>query len=178
MKNVFIAAAFMLLVACHAKTELTKNEALQLIEKDFQKRGPASLTIVSTDEEQVGMLGRSTLFDQGYIKYVADPMAYQPLFELTERAKPYLLDPASDQSKNAFRVKLADMKVKNVLAVKLTEDGSQAVARYVYTWENPTPFFELQVNKEDQTTVAYFSLEESGWKLSEKPSVQQRSLSF
>ena len=175
MKHLFIAAACVLLVACHANTKLSADEAKLLIEKDFKKRGPAAISISTVDEQFLSGIKESKLVKDGYIIFLRNPGAYQPRIQFSGDAGKYLLQQENEHTK---RFRMANRALKAILEIKLTPDGKQAAAQYVYNWKNPTPFFELLQAKEDQTNIAYFSREESGWVLSEKPSMEQKSLSF
>jgi hypothetical protein len=170
MKKLFIAAACMLLVACNSKKELSKDEAQSLIEKDLQQKGPLGHAIYMADEEFVTKLRDTKVVRDGYITFISGLTVFdigKPLIRFEDRAKPYLLPSRPGQDSTLQRVKIGGVKILKV-NVKMNPEGTAAQADYTYRIINLTPFAELTPNRDDQSSVAYFSLESDGWQLTDK----------
>jgi len=185
MKKSFIAAAAMLLVACHAKNDFSKEQAKTLIQEDLQAVNPATISINSSGEESLDYLKGTKLVQDGYITFVTKPGMFDPKISYSEQANNFLVPPkvkprSEAEEKYVKEFRTADMVVSEVNDddIKFTEDGKQVVVKYTYTWSKKTPFFELQRNKEDQTAKAYFKQTDGGWIISKDPSVAQKRIEF
>ncbi|WP_374163540.1 hypothetical protein [Arcticibacter sp. MXS-1] len=160
-----------LAISCK-QNKLDNAQALQLLRES--KRYPQTLTadINPADPNLVSSLTNTRLEKAGLIE-IHEAMSLgemgQAQIIFTKKAAPYLIPPSDqDQQAGIQRVKIADEVLLSVTSVTTTDDNRKAIANYVTTYRNITPFSVLspiKVNTQEHKKEAHFSFVGEKWQL-------------
>lgn len=151
-----------------SKKELTKEEAMALLntEKGFPRT--MDFEIFTADAEYAKKLSATNLESDGYI-IVQKTQKFgeigNALIRFTEKAKPFLLQTSEQDLKMSVqRVKIAD---ENVVEIKsITEDKNAGMVTVVYTtnFTHSTPFAVLVKNLDKpKELMATFKFDGEKW---------------
>lgn len=177
MKNVLFSlfAAWMLLSSCaNDNKDLSREEAMNLLKQETNYPEVVNYDLFCGDPEFAKKVLDAGLETQGLLTVQRTQKlgdVGKPIIQLSDKAQPYLLPtPEKDKSINVQKVKLAEVELKEVTGIKMTEDRKSAVVEYTTTYKNVTPFSTL-VNtdfKKEDTHQANFALYDDGWRLEKK----------
>ena len=170
-KTILTLSVFYLLLAGCASKELSREEALQLIQQKEQYPKVIDLDIYCSDPEFAKKVIDAGLDKEGLLTVQRTQKLSdigKPLIHFTAKAQPYLLStPAEEKALDVQKVKVADADIVEVTDVKTENEGKNAVVEYTTSYKNVTPFSVLTTRNLNgkATQKARFSLYEDGWKL-------------
>jgi len=163
-----------ILSGCNHAPKLSKDEALQIINKELNYPRVIDFDIYYSDPEYAKKLLDAGLETSGMVTVQKTQKLKdigKPLVQLTEKANPYLLlTPDKDKALDVQKVKVADEEVKDLSINPDNEDKNIVWVEYTSVYKNITPFSVLMkrnLNEQVRHKVQ-FSLTDNGWIL-QKP---------
>ena len=169
--SLIVYTACLIIAACSSNEELSREEALRLIQQDKQYPKVIDYDIYRSDPQFARAVLDAGLEKEGLVTVqrthkLAD--IGEPLIEFTDKAKPYML-PTSDEDRkmDIQKVKIADEELVEVTGIQTMGDGKQATAEYTTAYKNISDFSALTKTNFSQTATykAYFMLYDNGWRL-------------
>ena len=170
-KTRLILSVFYLLLAGCASKELSREEALQMIQQKEQYPKVIDLDIYCSDPEfakkaiDAGLEKEGLLIVQRTQKLSS---IGKPLIQFTSKAQPYLLSTSAEEKAiDVQKVKVAEADILEVTDIKTENEGKNAVVEYTTAYKNVTPFSAMTTIKinDKATQKARFSLYGDGWRL-------------
>lgn len=166
--------AGVILSRCNHAPKLSKDEALQIINKELNYPSVIDYDVFCSDPEYAKKLLDAGLETDGIVivqKAQKLKDIGEPLVQFTVKAQPYLLStPDKDKALDVQKVKVADEEVKD-LSINLDGENKNVVwVEYTTIYKNITPFSVLMkrnLNEQVRHKVQ-FSLIDNGWIL-QKP---------
>lgn len=169
MKNLcYLLISILFITACGSK-DLDKATALKLLEEQGKYPKTIETDIYIADPVDATKLLKSGLEKEGYVKIIQNQKLAdvgKPLIRFTEKAKPFLIPQTDkDRKNNIQRVKVAEEFVKEILNVKMEDDGQSALVEYKSLLKGKTPFYKAsEIEEEDESfKQAKFFSNENGW---------------
>jgi hypothetical protein len=166
--------AGVILSGCNHAPKLSKDEALQIINKELNYPRVIDYDIFCSDPAHAKNLLDAGLETNGMVivqKTQKLKEIGKPLAQLTEKANPYLLFTSDkDKALDVQKVKVADEEVKD-LSINLDGENKNVVwVEYTTVYKNITPFSVLMKRNlnEQVSHKVQFSLTDNGWIL-QKP---------
>lgn len=179
MKSITVILCFasMLVTGC-SSNNLTRNDALRILQKERVNPRIVDYDLFCGDPNYAVKVLDAGLEDKGYLTVDRTQKLKdigKPIIHLTDKAKPYLLPtPKEDQISKIQRIKLAEEHLKEITSIKISASRKNAVVEYAVTYKNISPFAVLikrNLQKPD-TTKAYLSLYDDGWRIEKKPGIE------
>ena len=159
------------LAGCNYAQTPTKEEVLQILNKELEYPRVIDYEIFCSDPEHARKLVEAGLETNGLIvvqKTQKLKDAGKALVQFTEKANPYLLPtPEKDKALDIQKVKIADEEISEV-SIRQDGDNSNTVwVEYSTVYKNVTPFSVLMKKglKEPAKRKVKLSLSEHGWVL-------------
>ncbi|WP_277014310.1 hypothetical protein [Flavobacterium lindanitolerans] len=156
-------------ISC-SKNELTKEEAMVLLntEKGFPRS--AYFEIFTSDPEYAKKLSATDLESDGYVVIQKTQKLGEvgnALVSFTEKAKPFLLKATDDDLKMSVQsVKIADETVVEIKSVNENKSSGTMEVYYVTNFKNATPFAVLVKNLDKPKDLsATFKFDGDKWVL-------------
>lgn len=175
--TVFLCLASLLTAGC-SSNKLTRENALQTLQNEKLYPRIVDYDLFCGDPNYAVKVLDAGLEDQGYLTVDRTQKLKdigKPIIHLTDKAKPYLLPtPKDDQISQIQRIKLADEYLKEITGIKISASGKNAVVEYAVIYKNVSPFAVLvkrNLQKPD-TTKAYLSSYDDGWRIEKKPGIE------
>jgi hypothetical protein len=176
MKNLLftLILAGAILSGCNQAPELSKDEALQIINKELNYPKVIDYDIFCSDPAHAKNILDAGLETSGMVTVQKAQKLKdigKPLVQLTEKANPYLLlTPEKDKALDVQKVKVADEEVKDL---SINPDGANkniVWVEYTTVYKNITPFSVLMKRNLNEPIrhKVQFSLTDNGWIL-QKP---------
>lgn len=169
--TILLSIICLAIAGCNSKKELTREEAFRLIQRGKGYPKTIDYDLYCGDPKYAKQVIDAGLETMGFVSVERTQKLGEvgnPLIHLTDKAKPYLLPtPASDQSGNIQKIKVADEDLIEVTGVNTGTSGKDAVVEYKTAYKNLTPFSVLVGTnfKQQATRKANFTLYDDGWKL-------------
>ena len=174
MKNLFFSTIAALLLASCGSNELTREEAFQIIKRDYPYPQIYDFDLFRGDPEHAKLVIDLGLESNGLVtvkKTQSLSEVGQPLIHLTDKAQPYLL-PQSEEDRKIYmqKVKIADRELVEITGIKSESDGKNALVEYKISYKNVSPFAPLVQHdlKQPALRKAYFSRYDDGWRLEKR----------
>lgn len=176
MKNLLftLLLAGITLSGCNHAPELSKDEALQIINKELHYPKVIDFDIFCSDPAHAKSLMNAGLVADGIVTIQKAQKLKdigEPLVQYTVKAQPYLLPtPDKDKALDIQKVKIADEEVKDLSISQDSENKNIVWVEYTSVYKNITPFSVLMKRNlnEQVSHKVQFSLTDSGWIL-QKP---------
>jgi hypothetical protein len=159
------------LSACSPAQEPTKEEVLQVLNKELGYPRVVDYEIFCSDPEHARKLVDAGLETNGLVliqKTQKLKDAGTALVQFTEKANPYLLPtPEKDKTLDIQKVKIADEEVSEISISRDGENSNVIWVEYSTVYKNITPFSVLlKKNLEEPVKrKVKLSLSENGWVL-------------
>ncbi len=161
--------AGVILSGCNPAPKLSKEEALQIINKELKYPRVIDYEIFCSDPAHAKSLMDAGLETNGLVTVQKTQKLKdigKPLVQLTEKANPYLLlTPDKDKALDVQKVKIADEEVKDLTINPDGENKNIVWVEYTTVYKNITPFSVLMkrnLNEQVRHRVQ-FSLNDNGW---------------
>lgn len=158
------------LISACSKKELSKEDALGLLQKKGNYPNTHSYQIYFKDSEDGRKMLDAGLEKEGLVKVQRNRKTGDnngAVIEFTDLAKPHLLPPDKGQLSSVQKVKLADEVLDQIIQLTFNQNKDRAQAIYTTKFVSQTPFVKLE--KKDFTKTkehqAVFALTKEGWKL-------------
>ncbi len=170
MERIFVLLSILIGLNSCSKNDLSKDEALSLVNSEKGYPRALEYEIFTADPEFASKLSGSQLETEGFVivqKTQKMSDMGEPLIKFTEKAKPYLLLASSEDEKLAIqKVRLADEEVAEIRGiVKSKNDGAMEVT-YMTRYTNKSPFALLSKNlDQSREVVAAFKHDGEKWQL-------------
>ncbi len=162
------------LSGCNHASKLTKDEALQIINKELNYPKVIDYEIFCSDPAHAKSLLDAGLEADGMVTVQKTQKLKdigEPLVQMTEKTKPYLLPtPEKDRALDIQKVKIADEEVEGLNISQDGENRNIVWVDYTSIYKNITPFSVLMkrnLNEQVRHKVQ-FSFTDNGWVL-QKP---------
>jgi hypothetical protein len=173
MKKLTLLSAlfFLLLAGCNSNKELTREEALNLIQQGKNYPKVIDYDLYCGDPKYAKKAMDAGLESQGFVTVKRTQKLAEvgsPLIHFTDKAKPYLLPtPSGDKSSHIQKLKLGDEALVEITGIKTGPSGKDAVVEYTTAYKNLTPFAVLAATNLEQQAIrkANFTLYDDGWRL-------------
>lgn len=173
MKKLTLLSAvfFLLLAGCSSNEELSREEALNLIQQSKNYPKVVDYDLYCGDPKYAKKAIDAGLESQGLVTVQRTQKLEEvgnPLIQFTDKAKPYLLPtPPGDQSSHIQKVKLGDEALVEITGIKTGPSGKNAVVEYTTAYKNLTPFAVLAATNWEQQKArkANLALYDDGWRL-------------
>ena len=157
------------LSGCNNAQKLTKDEALQIINKELNFPRVIDYEIFCSDPAHAKRLLDAGLEANGLVNVQKTQKLKdigEPLIQFTVKAEPFLLKtPEKDKALDIQKVKVADEEVKDVSISQNSENKNIVWVEYTVDYKNISPFSVL-MKKNLNELVRYkvqFSLTDNGW---------------
>lgn len=171
MKNLLftLILAGITLFGCKHAPKLSKDEALQIINKELKYPRVIDYEIFCSDPAHAKNLLDAGLETNGLVTVQKTQKlkdAGSPLVLFSEKAQPYLLPtPEKDKAFDIQKVEIADEEINDVQINPDPENKNKVWVEYTTVYKNVTPFSVL-LKKDLTKPVAHkvqFSRTEQGW---------------
>jgi hypothetical protein len=162
------------LSGCNHAPKLTRDEALQIINKELNYPRVIDYDIFCSDPIYAKKLLDAGLETDGMVTVQRTQKLKDignPLVQFTEKAKTFLLHtPEKDKALDVQKVKIADENVSDLRVNQDSENKNMVWVEYITIYRNITPFSVLLKKhlKEPIPHKVQFLLTEQGWML-QKP---------
>lgn len=171
MKNLIftLLLAGVTLSGCNHAPKLTKDEALQIINKELSYPRVIDYDIFCSDPAHAKSLLNAGLEATGMVTVQLTQKLKdigEPLIQFTINAKPFLLPtPDKDMALDVQKIKIADVEVKDVSISQDSDNNNIVWVEYTVVCKNITPFSVLMKGNlnEQVKHKAQFSLTDNGW---------------
>ncbi|QNL48893.1 hypothetical protein H8S90_19355 [Olivibacter sp. SDN3] len=157
------------LFSCN-KNELTKDQALSLLEQSDRYPYVHSYQIYVKDSEDGKRVINAGLEKEGLVKVERNRKSGNNegnVIEFTEAAKTYFLEPDKGQLSSVQRVKVAEEVLGEVTSLEIDEEGKSAKATYTTKFTGVTPFAKLEKKAfgEPRSHEVKFIKDKNGWRM-------------